>query len=224
MRLRSTYDRGFVDGFRLGQREVTDAAMTAATRAHAATTAGQRWLVDLTRDARRLHRIAEAAPPPEADLLRTPPERVRAVTRHLPPSQARQAAYRRGLTDGRIAGVGVAARDLYQAARQNLGSLRPAIDRQPAHRWLETARRQWDRLATRGDAPLPGTSAAMARATLTGAATPTHAIGTSTIGAAQPVHAAARPAPASVPPAGRAATTPAPARGVARVLGPAPRR
>lgn len=224
MRLRSTYGRGFVDGFRLGRREVTDAATTAATRAHAATTAGQQWLVDLARDARRLHRIAETAPPPEADLLRTPPEQVRAVTRHLPPSQARQAAYRHGLTDGRIAGIGVAARDLYRAARQNLGSLRPAIDRQPAHRWLETARRHWDHLAARGDAPLPGTSAAMARATLTGAAAPTYATGPSTISSAQPVQAAARPAPASGPNTRRAATTPAPARGVARVPGPAPRR
>lgn len=224
MRLRSTYDRGFVDGFRQGQREVADAATNAATRARAATTAGQQWLLGLARDARRLRQISKAAPPPEADLLRTPPGQVRAVTRHLPPGQARQAAYRYGTTDGRIAAIGVTARDLYLAAGQNLGSLHPAIDGRPAHRWLETARRQWDHLAARGDAPLPGTPAALARSTLTGAATPTHATGPSSIWAAQPAHVAVRPAPAAGPYAGRAATTPAPARGVARVPGRAPRR
>jgi hypothetical protein len=108
-------------------------------------------------------------------------------------------------------------------AGHNLGSLPPAINGQPAHRWLETARRQLDPLAVRGAAPLPGTSAALARST-PGAATPTYATGPSTINAAQPAHATARPAPAAGPHPGRAATTPAPARGVVRVPGPVPRR
>lgn len=223
MRLRTAYDRGFLDGFRQGWQEVADAAAYAASHASAATTAGQMWLVDLAGHARRLGRATAAqAPPPEAELLRTPSHQVRAATGHLAPARARQAAHRYGLADGRIAAIGAAARDLYLAARQDLGNLRPAIDGRPAHLWLETARLGWLDLAGRGPAPIPGTRAAQARSTLTGGATPGQARGEPPTATARSVQRVARPAPAAAAQAGQAATS---TRGVARVpYRPAARR
>lgn len=181
MRVRSAYDRALLDGFRQGQQEVADAAVHAATHARAVTTAGQLWLADLTGHARRLGRTtAKTELPPEADLLRTPPGHVRALTRHLPPAQARQAAYRYGIADGRI--------------------------------------------AARGYAPASGAQAALAQLTLLGVTAPTVATPPLRRTASMSARQAARPAPATPPPGGQAASTPAPARGVARVTRPAPRR
>jgi hypothetical protein len=227
MRVRSAYDRALLDGFRQGQHEVADAAVHAATHARAVTTAGQLWLADLASRARRLGRTtAKTELPPEADLLRTPPGHVRALTSHLPPAQARQAAHRYGIADGRIAAVAATGRDLHQAAGQDLGGLCPAVDGRPAHLWLETAQARWLDIAARGEAPAPGTQAALAQLTLLSVTVtvPVDATPPLRRTASMSAQQAARPAPATPPPGGQAASIPAPAGGVARVTCPAPRR